>query len=281
MTGESLYGTVYMSENERTEEDRMKYLERELTIMEYLRQKEVISLSTACELTGASVATMRRDFDTLQEKGLAERRHGSLRLAQKKEKSFFGGTEILDDTDREKNAIAREAAKLVSPGDSIFIGTGKTCNMLAAQLGGVERLTVVTTSITAVLELVEHSNVHLTLLGGDVRTGKNYIETLDSDISQTLRNYYFDKVFITMDGVDLERGYTVQDRARTSLYTQLSRMTRRLYILVDSGKFDRRAFATVFPPDKSCRIISTAKMPRGYSAFYTQKGIPYTVVSVE
>ncbi len=259
----------------------MTYAEREKLLLEYLAQKEIVSLTTACELTGASVATMRRDFDTLQEKGLAERSHGALRLAPKKEKSFFGGTEILDDTDREKHAIAKEAAKVVSSGESIFIGTGKTCNMLAAQLGGVERLTVVTTSITAVLELVEHPNVHLTLLGGDVHTGKNFIETLDSDISHTLRSYYFDKVFITMDGIDPERGYMVQDKARIPLYTQLSRMTRRLYILADSRKFDRKAFATVFPPDKTCRIISTKKLPQHFTAYYAQKGIPCTLVSVE
>lgn len=259
----------------------MTYAEREKVILEYLAKKEIISLSAACELTGASVATMRRDFDALQEKGLAERRHGALRMAQKKEKSFFGGTEILDETDREKSAIAREAAKTVSSGESIFIGTGKTCNMLAARLGELERLTVVTTSITAVLELVEHPNVHLTLLGGDVHTGKNFIETLDSDISHTLRNYYFDKVFITMDGIDLERGYTVQDKARIALYTQLSRMTRRLYILVDSKKFDRRAFATVFPPDKTCRIISTSGIPQKFLSYYSQKGIPCTMANME
>lgn len=260
----------------------MKYLERERAILQYLQENKVISLGTACEITGASVATMRRDFDAIQEKGLAQRSHGSLQIVeQKKEKSFFGGTEILDDTDREKDAIAREAAKTVSSGESIFIGTGKTCNMLASRLGGLERLTVVTTSITAVLELVEHKNIHLTLLGGDVHTGKNFIETLDNDISHTLRNYYFDKVFITMDGIDLERGYTVQDKARIALYTQLSRMTRRLYILVDSHKFDRRAFATVFPPDKTCRIISAGELPKKFTDYYAKKGIPCTVACVE
>ena len=132
-----------------------------------------------------------------------------------------------------------------------------------------------------VLELVEKPNIHLTLLGGDVHTGKNFIETMDSNISQTLRNFYFDKVFITMDGIDLERGYTVQDKTRIALYTQLSRMTRRLYILVDSGKFDRRAFATVFPPDKTCRIITTGKMPQTFASYYGQKGIPCTMVAIE
>jgi DeoR/GlpR family transcriptional regulator of sugar metabolism len=270
-----------MSENERIGAVIMTYAEREKLILEYLEKKEILSLTTACELTGASVATMRRDFDTLQEKALAVRSHGSIRLAQKQRKSFFGGTEILDDTDREKDAIAAEAAKSVMPGESIFIGTGKTCNMLAARLGSVERLTVVTTSITAVLELVEKPNVHLTLLGGDVHTGKNFIETMDSNISQTLRSFYFDKVFITMDGIDPERGYTVQDKTRIPLYTQLSRMTRRLYILVDSKKFDHRAFATVFPPDKTCRIITTKKLPQKYASYYGQRGIPCTMVAVE
>ena len=88
----------------------MTYAEREKLLLEYLEKNEIISLSTACELTGASVATMRRDFDALQEKTLAVRSHGSLRMVQKERKSFFGGTEILDDTDREKDAIAAEAA---------------------------------------------------------------------------------------------------------------------------------------------------------------------------
>ena len=259
----------------------MKYSEREKLILEQLEKRSVLSLADACLLTGASVATIRRDFEQLQEKGLAERSYGSIQLPQKKEKSFFGGTEILDETDKEKFAIAQEAAAQVRAGETIFIGTGKTCNMLAAQLRDRAHLRVVTTSITAVLELMEHPNVHLTLLGGEVRTGKNYIETLDSDIGQTLRSYYFDKVFLTMDGFDLERGYTVQDKARIPLYTQLSRMTRRLYIVVDSGKFDRRAFATVFPPDKSCRIISTKRLPQHFAAYYRQRGIPFTLVSVE
>ena len=84
-----------------------------------------------------------------------------------------------------------------------------------------------------------------------------------------------------MDGIDPERGYMVQDKARIPLYTQLSRMTRRLYILADSRKFDRKAFATVFPPDKTCRIISTKKLPHHFTAYYAQKGIPCTLVSVE
>ena len=100
-------------------------------------------------------------------------------------------------------------------------------------------------------------------------------------MNAVLRGYYFDKVFVTVEGVDLERGYTVQDKDRTALYTQLSRMTRRFYMLLDSSKFERRAFATMFPPDKTCRIITTEKMPQKYADFYRKQGIPFTRLPTE
>lgn len=262
----------------------MKYWEREKQILHLLEANGAVSMTEICAVTGASVATIRRDFDELQKKGLAQRTHGGLRLPQKKEepgRRYVNGTEILDDIDREKQLIAREAAAQVQAGESIFIGAGKTCNLFAALLRDIERLTVVTTSVTAVLELAECPNISVTLLGGDIHTGKNYIETLDPDINHTLRGYFFDKVFLTVEGVDLERGYTVQDKNRTALYTQLSRMTRRLYMLLDSAKFDRRAFATMFPPEKACRVISTRNMPERFVEFYRRQGIPCTLLSIE
>lgn len=260
----------------------MKYWEREKLLTGRLQEQGAIALSEACALTGASIATTRRDFEMMQKKGLAERSRGGLKLPEKEErKGYLQGTAILDRTDEEKYCIAREAAATVRAGESVFIGAGKTCNMLASLLRDLERLTVVTTSITAVLELADSANVSVTLLGGDVHTGASYIETLDPDISHVLRGFYFDKVFITMDGIDLERGYMVKNRNQTALYTQLSRMTRRLYVLADSAKFDRRAFASVFPPEKACRIISTRLMPQKYSEFYAQRGIPCTLLPFE
>ena len=261
----------------------MKAWEREKLILDRIEENGSVSLTEICELTGASVATVRRDFETISAKGLAERSHGGLHIPEKikQRRNYINGTEILDESDREKLCIAREAAAQVKPGESIFIGAGKTCNMLASMLHGIERLTVVTTSITAVLELAECPNISVTLLGGDVHTGKSYIETLDNDLSHTLRGYFFDKVFVTVEGVDLERGYTVQDKNRTQMYSQIARMTRRMYMLLDSFKFDRRAFATVYPPEKPCRIISTRNMPQKFVQFYASHGIPCTLLSAE
>ena len=116
--------------------------------------------------------------------------------------------------------------------------------------------------------------------GATSHAGKNYIETLDPDISHVLRGFYFDKVFITVDSIDLERGYTVNNKNQIGLYTQLARMTRR-FILADSAKYDRRAFASVFPPEKTCRMITTSGAPQKYLDFYARQGIPCTVLPFE
>ena len=224
----------------------MKAWERERRLLERLQEQGSLALTEACALTGASVATTRRDFELLQEKGLAQRTHGGLQLPKKEEpKGYLQGTAILNHTDEEKYRIAQEAAASVKAGESVFLGAGKTCNMLASMLQNVERLTVVTTSITAVLELAECPNASVTLLGGDVHAGKNYIETLDPDISHVLRGFYFDKVFITVDGIDLERGYTVNNKNQIGLYTQLA--------VLHSGRQRK-----VRPP-RLCQRFSTGK----------------------
>ena len=47
----------------------MKAWERERRLLERLQEQGSLALTEACALTGASVATTRRDFELLQEKG--------------------------------------------------------------------------------------------------------------------------------------------------------------------------------------------------------------------
>ena len=88
----------------------MKAWERERLLLERLQEQGSLALTEACALTGASVATTRRDFELLQEKGMAQRTHGGLQPPKKEEpKGYLQGTAILNHTDEEKYRIAQEA----------------------------------------------------------------------------------------------------------------------------------------------------------------------------
>ncbi len=253
----------------------LTYTEREAAILDYLREHSVAATNEICELLSASPATVRRDFTVMSQNGLVVRSRGCVQLADKSPQSPITQSLTINNAmDEEKSRIAKLASSFVKEGDCIFIGAGKTCNLFSNYIRNIGHLTVVTTNITVVLELVSHPNISLVLLGGDVRVGTNFIETisLDSEIEKDLGSLYFDKVFITVDGIELDSGYTIKNRMQIPLYSRLINASRDFYVFADSYKFDKHAFVPVFDIDQIDNIITTSKTPSVYLDYYQSHG---------
>ena len=117
--------------------------ERKKLILDYLDQNHTASTQTLCDLTGASLATTRRDLAQLEEKGLLTRTHGG---AQKPERSaapekdesnyfqVFSSIKMADDQFECKNAIAQKSIDLIHSGDILFVGAGFTGSLLCRHL---------------------------------------------------------------------------------------------------------------------------------------------------
>ena len=250
-----------------------KYAEREMYILDYLKAHKVATTDEICELLKVSPATVRRDFTSMSDKGLIVRSKGSIQLKSKPSLSSKN-IGVLNEIDEEKLIIAKFASTFVKKGDCIFIGSGKTCNFFAGFIKNIEHLTVVTTNISIIPELVFCPNISLILLGGDVRAGTDFIETipLDNEIEKYLGSFYFDKVFITVDGIELDCGYTIKNRKQIPLYTHLINASRDFFVFADSYKFNRHAFVPVFDINQIKNIITTNKIPSDYVDFYKSTG---------
>lgn len=249
----------------------LTYSDRETAIIEYLREQKTATTNEICDLVGASPATVRRDLTEMSQKGLLLRSRGSVRLVEASQQSAVAQSMVVGNAmDEEKFRIARFASSFVKEGDCIFIGAGKTCNLFAHDIRGVSHLTVVTTNITVVLELANCPNISLVLLGGDVHVGANFIETisLDSEIDKELTDLYFDKVFITVDGIELDSGYTIKNRLQIPLYSRLINASHDFYVFADSYKFNHHAFVPVFELGQIDNIITTSKTPSIYLDYY-------------
>lgn len=253
----------------------LTYAERETAILDYLNTRKIATTGEICEHLGASPATVRRDFTAMSQKGLIIRSRGCVQLdAAAQQSPVAQRLAIANAKDEEKSRIAKYAASFVREGDCIFIGAGKTCNLFSNYIRDISHLTVVTTNITVVLELVSCPNISLVLLGGDVRVGTNFIETisLDSEIEKDLGALYFDKVFITVDGIELDCGYTIKNRMQIPLYSRLINASRDFFVLADSYKFNHHAFVPVFEIDQIDNIITTAKTPADYLDYFRTHG---------
>ena len=250
--------------------------ERKKLILDYLDQNHTASTQTLCDLTGASLATTRRDLAQLEEKRLLTRTHGG--APEKDESNYFqvfSSIKMADDQFECKNAIAQKSIDLIHSGDILFVGAGFTGSLLCRHLNKSNKkgITVVTTNITGALELASNHDIGVFLLGGNIHLGSNHIETLDESIIQNLRKLYFDKLFFTIDGADLEYGYSITNRAQLPLYNYLLQNVKDIYMLLNESKFNKRAFTHLCSLDSIPNVITNGNAPSQYIEYFKEHDV--------
>ncbi len=248
--------------------------ERAKIILDYLDEHELVSTVQLCEMTGASVATVRRDLNSLHKQHLLEKTHGGARrlLACSTAFSAYRNRKSNDALFSEKSALAAAAARFIQPGEVVFLGAGESCTLMARYLKETKRLTVVTTNLNLVLELAPQGH-SIFLLGGDIHVGGDSMDTQGEYAMEELRGLYFDRVFFTVDGIDLENGYSVADRSRLPLYRYIMKNCRDAYLLADSSGFGRRAFAQFCPIGHIAHVIAGTQIPFAYEKKYADVGV--------
>ncbi len=67
-------------------------------------------------------------------------------------------------------------------------------------------LNIVTNSVSIALEAADNPNFNVILVGGSVNT--KYQFTYGTDAVHQIKNYHADKLILSVDGIDAERGFT-------------------------------------------------------------------------
>ncbi len=263
----------------------MLALERQKIILDYLSANHVATTKCLSDLTNASLATLRRDLNLMDRQGLIRKTHGGAQSIDVETIHSVpqiqpGFPPEADTFFSYKDIIARKAVEFINSNDILFVGAGMTCNLLCKYLNenNKENITIVTTNITAVIELASNPHFSILLLGGTIHAGQNHIETLDEYTIQSLEKYYFDKVFFTVDGVDLNNGYSIINRTQLPLYNHLLKNSRQIYLLANDGKYDRRTFTHLCNMDDIPNIITNKSINPKYLDYYREHDIKvYTV----
>lgn len=255
----------------------MLAVERQKIILEYLKEHNIATTKELSILTGASLATLRRDLNSMDQEGLLIKTHGGAQKIQEKiSNPNYSPAHLESDSFLElKNAIAKKAAKLIQSNDIVFIGAGMTCNLLCHYLNNSDKegITVVTTNVTAVMALASNPRISILLLGGNIHVGTNHVETLDEYTVQSLEKLYFDKAFFTVDGIDLNYGYSIINRAQLPLYNHLIENSSQIYLLANNGKFNLRTFTYLCDMDSIPNIITNNTVEKSYLTYYKEHGI--------
>jgi DeoR family ulaG and ulaABCDEF operon transcriptional repressor len=151
--------------------------ERHRLILKLAEERSVIGVADLADLLDASEATIRRDIISLAERGELKRVRGGAEALTPRHKSHLAGVPFSVNMDKaapEKRAIAKAAAALVEPGDSIIINGGTTTWRMVEFIKHLD-LDVLTNSFPIAAELTLQTRCRITLPGGTIYPEQNII----------------------------------------------------------------------------------------------------------
>ncbi len=208
-----------------------------------------INVASLSKQFGVSQVTIRQDLRILEDNGMLKRFHG-------------GAMPISDDDITKrlsfnfdiKTAIAREAATLVSNGETVLIESGSTNALLAAELSKKNDVTVITNSAFICRYVRGMNNIKIILLGGDYQ---HESEVLVGPLARKcLKEFHVDKVFIGVDGFSPNKGFTCVNLMRAEVARAMADQAEKVILVTDSTKFDKVGVASQFQADEVDIVIT-------------------------
>jgi DeoR family fructose operon transcriptional repressor len=252
----------------------MKRLEE---IKETLYHNGKVFVAELSQKYHVSEVSIRKDLTKLENQGYAIKFYGGAALAAPDAKTSSNETDFFQDPIR--LALAKRALQEINDGDCIFLGSGRTCCILARLLNEKKNLTVVTNNISALNDLIGHV-AKVYLIGGEVTTTDH--QTLFSSWDQPqsfTENIFVNKAFTSISGLDLKAGLTVNSIISTYVYRHIPGMSHHWFLIVDLSKFDRIAIYPVAELNAPQTIISNA-IPKKYQDYFQENGKEMIIAAI-
>lgn len=231
--------------------------QRRERIQEYLTIHQIARTADLCEMLDASEATVRRDLEWLESKGILERTHGGAILNQRMilEQEY---QQRAQHHPEEKRRIGELAASLIEEGDIVFINSGTTATQVLQHIRRDSNITVFTNNVSAVMDL-GNPGFHYFLIGGEFQPRSNSIAgrfALDN-----LGLVYANKTILGVDGISLKHGCTVPTNAEAEVVRKMIERTKgSIIIAADYSKWGVVSNFQIANIDEVDKLVSDEKL---------------------
>jgi DeoR/GlpR family transcriptional regulator of sugar metabolism len=251
----------------------MLIAERQSRLKDLLARKGMSDLDSLSSELQVSQSTIRRDVEQLEKTGLVRRTHGGVIWVGEDDRSGPGSPgagansngarpyafdqRMGYQTDAKRH-IARAAARLVKPGQTVLIDGGTTTFYLAQQLLG-QTLQLVTNSLPIANLFINDENVELVLVGGLLYP--RYGVLLGPMAEHELGTIHAQTLFISVAGVH-DGGLYNQNLLLVSAERKMMEQAQQTVLLVDSGKFGQQALARLCDLADIDVVVTDSALPR-------------------
>lgn len=260
---------------EVNDNESLSLSERHEKILSMLNEKGSVSVMKLANYFGVSEVTIRKDLSTLEQQNRLYRTHGSAIPVS----PYIGNRHINEKKKRnvsEKRAIGVAAARLIIEEDSIILGPGTTISAFAQELSPIGKLTVITSSTPVTTILSQDGNINVYQLGGMTRCSS--MSVVGPFAEEMLTHFNCSKLFIGVDGIDMESGITTTDTLEASLHRKMISAAEKVIVLADSSKFGRRGLSKICGLDEVDLIITDSGVQPSFLEQLAERNVEVIVV---
>lgn len=230
--------------------------ERKARILDVLRRDGRLVAKGFAQQLGLSEDTIRRDLRELAGEGLLQRVHGG---------ALPASPAVADFAERERAAspakavLARAAARLIRPGQIVFLDGGTTNVELARQLPRDLRATIVTHSPSIGVELARHPLVEVEMIGG--RLFKHSVVALGSASAEAIARIRIDAYVMGVTGLHPEAGATTGDGEEAAIKRLIARQSAETIVLATREKLGAASPYGIVPMGEITVLVTEAGLP--------------------
>lgn len=228
---------------------------RRIKILEALKSNGQVNVKELSEKLGVTGVTIRNDLMQLEKKRVLIRaRGGAIRIEQNHSEEDYPLSDKQKKHLTEKIGIGKKAAELIAEGNTIIVDSGSTTYELAKNLSKFKELTVITNAINVAALLADYSNINVIMPGGLLR--KNSLSLVGILAERGFKDYYCDKLFLGVDGFDLDFGISTPNPEEAYLNQIMISISKEVIVVADSSKFQKRGFAFIAPTNKINTVVT-------------------------
>ena len=232
--------------------------DRRKIILEILNQNGSVKVSDLSSTFNTSEVTIRTDLTDMENKGLLTRVHGGA-VSSYKPYYSMNLTQRLSTNLEQKELIAKKIAGMIEDNDTIMLNSGTTTLLVFRAIPQNLNLNIVTNSISIALEGTLNPNFNIILLGGLINS--KYQFSYGDDAIKQLKNYYADKLILSVDGIDAKSGFSTYYDKEAEVDRIMFEQSNTKIIAADFSKFSRSAFTKIADVDVADYIVTNKELP--------------------
>lgn len=264
---------MLLSEDVPADSRQARQLARRQLIAEAVTAEGSIRIEEIAERFEISLMTAHRDLDDLAARGILHKTRGAASAAP---------TSLVEATDTyrsrrqaaEKSSIAATAARMIEPGQVVFLDDSTTVAQMVPHLSAKLPLTVITNSLGLMTALAGTAELKLLGLGGQYHDWCNAFmgRMTMREIAQLRADTLFLSMAAITDGIVFHQSAEMADTKRAMMDSAARRI-----LVADHTKFDRRALHGMAGLDEFDAIVIDSDTPAEQRAALGHHGIEVIV----